>query len=73
MQEITIGFLGAGGLARAHAFALTALPYYYDNVPAIRRPPSGDPPEIAADPRFRALRSGTLLPRHQSISSTVAG
>lgn len=30
-----IGFLGAGGIARAHAYALEALPFYYSVAPAI--------------------------------------
>lgn len=35
MQELHIGFLGAGGIARAHAYALEALKYYYDDVPKL--------------------------------------
>jgi predicted dehydrogenase len=31
-----IGFLGAGGIARAHAYALQALKFYYQHVPPIR-------------------------------------
>src|SRR5581483_336459 len=30
-----VGFLGAGMIARCHAFAMGALRYYYDDVPAI--------------------------------------
>lgn len=30
-----VGFLGAGGIAQAHAYALDALKYYYTNVPEI--------------------------------------
>ncbi|MFW5832420.1 MAG: Gfo/Idh/MocA family protein [Prolixibacteraceae bacterium] len=33
MQKIHIGFLGAGGIARAHAYSLQALKFYYDDVP----------------------------------------
>jgi predicted dehydrogenase len=33
MQKIYIGFLGAGGIARAHAYALQALKFYYSDVP----------------------------------------
>jgi predicted dehydrogenase len=32
-EKIKIGFLGAGGIARAHAYALNALKYYYAEVP----------------------------------------
>ena len=35
MQKLHIGFLGAGGIARAHAYSLQALKYYYDNVPGL--------------------------------------
>jgi predicted dehydrogenase len=33
--KINIGFLGAGGIARAHAFALNSLKYFYAEVPEI--------------------------------------
>jgi len=32
MQKTHIGFLGAGGIARAHAYSLQALKFYYDDV-----------------------------------------
>lgn len=35
MQKLHIGFLGAGGIARAHVYALQALKYYYDEVPEL--------------------------------------
>ncbi len=35
MDRINIGFIGAGGIARAHAFALNALKFYYDDAPCI--------------------------------------
>jgi predicted dehydrogenase len=35
MQKVHIGFMGAGGIARAHAYALQALKYYYNDVPEI--------------------------------------
>jgi predicted dehydrogenase len=35
MQKIHIGFLGAGGIAQAHAYSIEALKYYYNNVPEI--------------------------------------
>lgn len=35
MKKINIGFLGAGGIAKAHAYSLQALPFYYFNVPKI--------------------------------------
>lgn len=35
MQKIHIGFIGAGGIARAHAYAIQALKYYYNHVPEI--------------------------------------
>lgn len=33
MQQIRIGFLGAGGIARAHAYALQSLKFYYPGAP----------------------------------------
>ncbi len=33
MQKIHIGFLGAGGIARAHAYAMQSLKFYYDDAP----------------------------------------
>ena len=33
MQKIHIGFLGAGGIARAHAYAFQSLKFYYNEVP----------------------------------------
>jgi predicted dehydrogenase len=35
MQKIHVGFLGAGGIARSHAYAMQALKYYYDSVPEL--------------------------------------
>lgn len=35
MQKIHIGFLGAGGIARAHAYALQSLKFYYDEIPEL--------------------------------------
>lgn len=35
MEGIQIGFIGAGGIARAHAFSLSSLKYYYDDAPEI--------------------------------------
>jgi len=35
MQKIHIGFLGAGGIARAHAYSLQSLKFYYDEVPEL--------------------------------------
>jgi predicted dehydrogenase len=37
MPELRIGFLGAGGIAQAHAFALDALKYYYSDAPEIKK------------------------------------
>jgi len=34
-QPSRVGFVGAGAIARCHAFALAALPYYYDDAPEI--------------------------------------
>ena len=34
-EKIIVGFLGAGGIARAHAFALNSLRYFYSEVPEI--------------------------------------
>lgn len=35
MKQAKVGFIGAGGIARAHAFALDALKYYYDDAPDV--------------------------------------
>lgn len=35
MQKIHVGFLGAGGIAQAHAYSIEALKYYYNEVPEI--------------------------------------
>lgn len=35
MSTFTTGFLGAGGIARSHAFALSAIKYYYPDAPEI--------------------------------------
>lgn len=34
-KKFTSGFLGAGGIARAHVFSLNAVKYYYDDSPEI--------------------------------------
>ena len=34
-EKMVIGFLGAGGIARAHAYALNSLKYYYPEIPEI--------------------------------------
>jgi predicted dehydrogenase len=36
-NKIRIAFLGSGGIARSHAFALDSLKHYYANVPEIER------------------------------------
>ena len=35
MDKIKVGFIGAGGIAKAHAYALQALKFYYADVPDI--------------------------------------
>lgn len=35
MENFNIGFIGAGGIARSHAFSLSSLKYYYDHAPEI--------------------------------------
>ncbi len=35
MQKIHVGFIGAGGIARAHVYAIQALKFYYNEVPEI--------------------------------------
>ena len=35
MENIKVGFIGAGGIAKAHAYALQALKFYYPDSPAI--------------------------------------
>lgn len=36
MEPVNIGFLGAGGIARAHVYALQSLKFYYPEVPELR-------------------------------------
>ncbi len=36
MENFKIGFIGAGGIARAHAFSLSSLKYYYDDPPGVK-------------------------------------
>lgn len=35
MKKFNIGFIGAGGIARSHAFSLSSLKYYYDHAPEV--------------------------------------
>lgn len=35
MEQVSTGFIGAGGIARAHAYALNALKFYYDDAPSV--------------------------------------
>lgn len=35
MENIKAGFIGAGGIARSHAFALQAMKFYYDQAPEV--------------------------------------
>jgi predicted dehydrogenase len=35
MQKFKIGFLGAGGIAKAHAYSLSAMKYFYEGLPEI--------------------------------------
>lgn len=37
INRVRIGFMGAGGFAQAHAFALETLKYYYSTVPKIEK------------------------------------
>ncbi len=37
METVRVGFLGAGGIARAHAYSMDVLKYYYPVVPEIVR------------------------------------
>lgn len=35
-NKVNVGFIGAGGIARPHAFALNAIKYYYNDFPELR-------------------------------------
>jgi predicted dehydrogenase len=35
METVKIGFIGAGGIAKAHVYAINSLKFYYDNIPDI--------------------------------------
>jgi predicted dehydrogenase len=34
-ERAIVGFIGAGGIARSHAFSINSLPYYYNDLPEI--------------------------------------
>jgi len=34
-EKAVVGFIGAGGIARSHAFSLNSLKYYYNDAPDI--------------------------------------
>jgi len=34
-ENIIVGFIGAGGIARAHAYSLNSLRYFYNNAPSV--------------------------------------
>ena len=34
-EKAVVGFIGAGGIARSHAFAINSLRYYYNDFPEI--------------------------------------
>ncbi|MDW3652485.1 MAG: Gfo/Idh/MocA family oxidoreductase [Bacteroidia bacterium] len=35
MEKVSVGFIGSGGIAKAHVYALTALPFYYESLPKV--------------------------------------
>jgi predicted dehydrogenase len=35
-EKANVGFIGAGGIARSHAFSLNSLKYYYNDAPAVQ-------------------------------------
>ena len=34
-EKVVVGFIGAGGIARSHAYSLNSLRYFYDDAPEI--------------------------------------
>jgi len=36
MKTVKIGFIGAGGIAKAHAYAINSLKFYYDKLPELK-------------------------------------
>jgi len=34
-EKIKVGFIGTGGIARSHAYAINSLPFYYNNAPEV--------------------------------------
>ncbi len=36
MENINIGFIGAGSIAKAHAYSISSLKYYYDDIPNLK-------------------------------------
>lgn len=61
MPTVNIGFLGAGGIARAHAFALSALKFYYPDAPDI----------ILADVHSSRPESREAFARHYGFNRAV--
>ena len=35
MKKVSVGFIGSGGIAKAHVYALKALPFYYESLPEV--------------------------------------
>ncbi|MEL6251813.1 MAG: Gfo/Idh/MocA family oxidoreductase [Bacteroidota bacterium] len=36
MENVSVGFIGSGGIAKAHVYALQALPFYYEKLPEVK-------------------------------------
>ena len=73
-EKIVVGFLGAGGIARSHAFALNSLKYFYSQVPEIEfeavcasRKESSD--AFASKFGFRKSQSLQEFEQNKSINS----
>ncbi|HNX54444.1 MAG TPA: Gfo/Idh/MocA family oxidoreductase [Prolixibacteraceae bacterium] len=73
-EKIVVGFLGAGGIARSHAFALNSLKYFYSQVPKIEfevvcasRKESSD--AFASKFGFRKSQSLQEFEQNKSINS----
>jgi predicted dehydrogenase len=62
-DKAVIGFIGAGGIARAHAFALNSLKYYYNNAPETEQEAvtsSSDKSRVAFAKQFGFRRSVSI-------------
>ena len=64
-EVIRIGFLGAGGIARAHAYALDALKFYYPDAPALEKTVIASPTPASREAFAKRFNFLDALPPEQ--------